>query len=101
LELALQEFLEKKKFYYNTLGAEPDQELTDLFQALFSRFFATRLETMQARGKVLPGPVSIVSAFYAGGFVCTIVQWIKNGVDISVEEMARCEKQLLAPLAEA
>jgi hypothetical protein len=56
---------------------------------------------MQARGKVLPGPVSIVSAFYAGGFVCTIVQWIKNGVDISVEEMARCEKQLLAPLAEA
>jgi AcrR family transcriptional regulator len=99
LELALQEFLEKKKFYYNTLGAEPDQELTDLFQALFSRFFAARLEAMQAQGKALPGPVSIVSAFYAGGFVCTMVQWIKNGADISVEEMAQCQKQLLAPLA--
>jgi hypothetical protein len=100
LTFVLKELLKKQKFYYNTFVAEPDQELTELFQALFSRSFTARLQAMQAQGRTIQGPVSIVSAFYVGGIVCSIIQWIKNDFDISIEEMVQCQKNLLADLAE-
>lgn len=100
LVFVLNEFLKKKKFYYNTLVVEPDQELYDLFHTLFPRAFATRLETMRKQGHTLPGPISIVSTFYAGGIVSSTIQWIKNGFDISVEEMAACQQRLFGELAE-
>jgi AcrR family transcriptional regulator len=100
LVFVLNEILKKKKFYYNTLVVEPEQELTDMFHTLFSRVFATRIEALRAQGRAIPGPVSVVSAFYAGGIVCSTIQWIKNGFDISIEEMAECQKHLLAELTE-
>jgi probable dihydroxyacetone kinase regulator len=100
LTFVLKELLKKQKFYYNTFVTEPDQELTELFQALFSRSFTARLQAMQAQGRTIQGPVSIVSAFYVGGIVCSIIQWIKNDFDISIEEMVQCQKNLLADLAE-
>jgi AcrR family transcriptional regulator len=100
LVLVLNEILQKKRFYYNTLAAEPELELADLFHTLFSRVFATRMEALRAQGRTIPGPVSVVSAFYAGGIVCSTIQWIRGGFDISVEEMAACQKHLLAELVE-
>jgi AcrR family transcriptional regulator len=100
LVFTLRSILEKKKFYYNTLVAEPSQELTDLFQTLFSRFFSARIEALQAKGRTMPGTVSVLSAFYAGGIVCSTIQWIKNGFDPPIEEMAECQKYLLSVLAE-
>jgi AcrR family transcriptional regulator len=100
LVFTLNAILEKKKFYYNTLVAEPNPELTDIFQELFSRFFAARIQALQEKGRIMPGTVSVISAFYAGGMVCSTIQWIKNGFDLSIEEMAACQKSLLAGLAE-
>jgi AcrR family transcriptional regulator len=99
LSFALNSILEKKKFYYNTFVAEPNQELTDIFFKLFSQFFSMRIVKLQKNGVELPGTVDIISAFYAGGVVCSIVQWIKDDFDIAIEEMVACQKSLLSGLA--
>jgi AcrR family transcriptional regulator len=99
LVFTLQSILEKKKFYYNTLVAEPNQELTDIFQNLFSRFFTFRIEELKAQGHLMPGTTSVISAFYAGGIVCSTIQWIRNDFDCPIEEMAACQKALLSALA--
>lgn len=92
--------LEKRKVYYNAIVAEPNQEVTDIFQQLFSRFLAEPIEKLQSGDRRIPGTVSIISAFYAGGIVCSIIQWIRNGFDSSIEEMAACQKQLLSAFVE-
>lgn len=94
----LDSFLEKKNFYYNTLVADADQELIDIFQSSFCRFFTAYIEGKQQAGRTIPGPVSIVSAFYAGGITASTAQWIRNNFDISKEEMAQCQQDLLSGL---
>lgn len=94
----LDALLERKNFYYNTLVVETDQELIDIFQLLFCRFFAARIEERREAGCKIQGPVSIVSAFYAGGITSANIQWIKDKFRISREEMAACQRNLLSPL---
>lgn len=96
--LTLDMLLEKKNFYYNTLAVETDQELSDIFMAAFCRFFAAQIEERQCAGQKIPGPVSIVSAFYAGGVTAANIQWIKDNFAISKEEMADCQRSLLSDL---
>jgi hypothetical protein len=66
-----------------------------MFYDLFSQFFTTVLVKLLDQKQTLPYPVSIISAFYVGGITCSIIQWIKKDFDISVEEMARCQENLL------
>lgn len=94
--LTLDMLLAKKNFYYNTLAVETDQELNDIFMAAFCRFFATQIEERQRAGHQVAGPISIASAFYAGGVTAANVQWIKNNFDITKEEMAACLENLLS-----
>lgn len=96
--LTLDMLLEKKNFYYNTMAVETDQELSDIFMASFCRFFAAQIEERQSAGHKIPGPVSIVSAFYAGGVTAANIQWIKDKFVISKEEMANCQRSLLSDL---
>lgn len=96
--LTLDMLLEKKNFYYNTLAAETDQELGDIFMASFCSFFAAQIEERQNAGHKIPGPVPIVSAFYAGGITASNIQWIKDKFAISKEEMAECQRLLLSDL---
>lgn len=96
--LTLDLLLEKKNFYHNTLAVETDQELSDIFMTSFCRFFAAQMEAKQNAGRQIPGPVSIVSAFYAGGITAANIQWIKDDFAISKEEMAECQRNLLSDL---
>jgi AcrR family transcriptional regulator len=100
LVFVLNAILEKKKFYYNTLVSEPSQEITDIFHRLFSGFISKRIERLKVKGKSFPGDTSVVSAFYAGGIVCSTVQWIRGGFAIPIDEMARCQKYMLRELEE-
>jgi hypothetical protein len=91
----LDDILKKRNFYNNTFVSVQDHELYAMFYTLFSRFFTARLEKLLDQEHTLPYPVSIISAFYVGGIACSIIQWIKKDFDISVEEMARCQENLL------
>jgi hypothetical protein len=95
LVFVLDSILKKRNFYNNTLVCVQDSELYATFYALFSRFFTAILEKLLEHEQTLPYPVSIISAFYVGGITCSIIQWIKKDFDISVEEMARCQENLL------
>jgi AcrR family transcriptional regulator len=95
LVFVLDDILKKRNFYNNTLVSVQDHELYAMFFTLFSRFFTARLEKLLDQEQALPYPVSIISAFYVGGITCSIIQWIKKDFDISVEEMARCQENLL------
>jgi AcrR family transcriptional regulator len=95
LVFVLDSILKKRNFYNNTLVCVQDSELYATFYALFSRFFTDILEKLLEQEQTLPYPVSIISAFYVGGITCSIIQWIKKDFDISVEEMARCQENLL------
>jgi AcrR family transcriptional regulator len=95
LVYVLNEILKKKNFYNNTLISVHDPELYDMFYTLFSRFFTAILEKLLNQKHTLPYPISIISAFYVGGITCSIIQWIKKDFDISVEEMAKCQENLL------
>lgn len=96
--LTLDMLLEKKAFYYNTLAAEPDQELGQIFMDCFCKFFAEQIEARRKTGLEIPGPVPIVSAFYAGGITAANIQWIKSKFSIPKEEMADCQQRLLSGL---
>jgi AcrR family transcriptional regulator len=95
LVFVLNDILKKRNFYDNTLVRVQDSELYAVFYSLFSRFFTAILEKLLDQEQALPYPVSIISAFYVGGITCSIIQWIKKDFDISVEEMARCQENLL------
>jgi AcrR family transcriptional regulator len=95
LVFVLNDILKKRNFYNNTLVSVQDHELYAMFYTLFSNFFTARLEKLLDQEQALPYPVSIISAFYVGGITCSIIQWIKKDFEISVEEMARCQENLL------
>jgi hypothetical protein len=95
LVFVLNDILKKRNFYNNTLVRVQDSELYSVFYNLFSRFFTDILEKLLDQEQTLPYPISIVSAFYVGGITCSIIQWIKKDFNISVEEMARCQENLL------
>jgi AcrR family transcriptional regulator len=95
LVFVLDDILKKRNFYNNTLVRAQDHELYAMFFTSFSHFFTTTLEKLLAQEQELPCPASIISAFYVGGITCSIIQWIKKDFDISVEEMARCQENLL------
>lgn len=94
----LDSILDKKNFYYNTIVKEADKELTDMFQHVFCQFFLAHLKEKQASGFSFSGPLSIISAFYAGGIVSSTIQWIENDFSIPKEEVAACQKALLSSL---
>jgi AcrR family transcriptional regulator len=98
LEFALNAILEKRQFYYNALVAEPNQELSEIFQQLCSEFFTDGIKNMQLKLPANQETASVMTAFYAGGLVCSTVEWMRSGFRLSVEDMAACQKQLLAPL---
>jgi AcrR family transcriptional regulator len=95
LVFVLSGILKNRAVYHNTLVRAQDHELYAMFYDQFSHFFTARLEKLLDQEQTLPYPVSIISAFYVGGITCSIIQWIKKDFDLSVEEMARCQENLL------
>ncbi|MDO4326247.1 MAG: TetR/AcrR family transcriptional regulator [bacterium] len=93
--------LDKKNFYYNTIATETDREVTSMFQKVFQQFFWNYLKERQEAGCTFPGPLSITSAFYAGGLATSTAQWIQNDFIIPKEEIAACQKALISPLIDS
>lgn len=94
----LDAILGKKEFYYHTFMDEPVQEQIEILHSVFARIFMDKLREKEKAGYELPGPASIVSAFYAGGIATANIQWIRSNFDIPKEEMAECQRKLLSAI---
>lgn len=94
----LESLLKKKKFYHNVFVAEMDKELIDIFQKKLCQFFTAFLKEKQDSGHQFCAPLSVISAFCIGGIACSTVQWMQNDFNISKEELAAYQKNLLSNL---
>lgn len=91
----LDALLEKKRFFHHAFMDEPDREQVEILQSVFVSIFTKRLEEKERSGCALPGPASVLGAFYAGGIVSMNIQWIQSDFDIPKEEIAECQRRLL------
>lgn len=92
---ALDSILENKNFYYHIFMDDSNKEELSILLSIFTRIFTEKLAEKEQAGCNLPGPVSILGAFYAGGIVSANVQWIQSDFNIPKEEIVACQKKLL------
>lgn len=95
---ALDSILENKNFYHHIISDDSNTEEIGILHSIFVRFFTDRLLEKERAGFVLPGPASILGAFYAGGIVSANNHWILRDFNIPKEEMVECQKNLLSNL---
>lgn len=95
---ALNIIKERKKVYYNIFMSEINFEVFQMFKSFFLQFISDTLVECEKRGVTLVGPIPILSAYYANGIAGTIVWWIKNNFENSIEEMASCLYKLLSDI---
>ena len=100
ISYALDSILENKNFYHHIITDDSNTEEIEILHSIFTRIFTERLVEKERAGCVLPGPVSILGAFYAGGIVSANNQWIQRDFDIPKEVMVACQKKLLSSLFE-
>lgn len=90
------DFIQKEdRVFYNTFGAELEQETLNVLYQFFEHQFTAILNHRISQGFVLPGPVEIVSAFCIGGLTNITLQWIKSNYRVPKEEIAACQYRLL------
>ena len=92
----LDNILENKNFYYYIFMDDSSKEETDILLSILTRIFSEKLTEKEQAGCDLPGPASILGAFYAGGIVSANIQWIQNDFNIPKEEIVKCQRKLLA-----
>lgn len=95
LTVVLNLIQQEERFFYNTFGSEPDQEVFEIFYSFFEYQFTSLLNKRQKMGMALPGPIEVVSSFCVGGLTISILRWIKSGYKIPKEELAACQHKLL------
>ena len=95
LVMLLDTFQEKTKILYHVFEAELNEDLIKMFYRLFGRYLTKQLMEKEANGYLLPGPVESVAAFYVGGLVSTIIQWIMSDYALPKETLASCQYKLL------
>jgi AcrR family transcriptional regulator len=88
----------RKNFYYHLVIDEPDEKQREIFQEALIRFFTEKLKEKEQAGETLPCPISVLSSYYAGGIAYVNMQWMQNGFDLTAEEMAKCQFELLRDL---
>lgn len=92
----LLDFIQREsRFFYNTFGAELDEEILDILYSFFERHFLLLLNRRTANREPLPGPAEIVSAFCVGGLTTSVLRWIKSNYTTPKEELAACQYNLL------
>lgn len=90
------DFIQKDpRFFYNTFGAHPEEEILDIMFGFFERQITSFLEDQTEKGLVLPCPAEIVSSFCVGGLTVSTLRWIKSNYKTPKEELAACQYTLL------
>ena len=87
---------ENARIIQNLLMAEMDVELMDMMRRSLQQDFEKLLQ--EREGKALPGPMDVVSIYYAAAITHAILYWLSANMPYSVEEMAECLFALLPSL---
>lgn len=95
LIFTLDSIQKNSNFFYNAFGAKIDEEVTQIVHHFFNKHMLSFLNHQIADGRTLPGPIEMVSSFYVGGILSSILTWIQSGYEISKEELASCQLNLL------
>lgn len=69
LSYILDAILEKRDFYQHVLIDHPGSEQVGILRSVFTELLTARLKKKVEGGGDLPGPISFVSAFCAGGIL--------------------------------
>lgn len=93
--VTLDSIQKKSSFFYHAMGSEMDEEVIHIVHHFFNKHMLSFLNHQIADGRTLPGPVEMVSSFYVGGILSSILTWIQSGYKISKEELASCQLNLL------
>ena len=89
---------ENRRTLHNVFMADLSPELMDIFQKTLAATTAERLLEHQKTGGMLPGNVSFIAAFLAGGMANVILGWIRENCATPIEEVARCQCELIKQL---
>lgn len=94
----LESVQENRRAMYNVFMADLSMELLDIFRQTLNVAVSDRLKEMQCAGVQMPGPISMVASFYAGGLANVMLGWVRENCATPIEEVARCQCALLAGL---
>lgn len=83
------------QFFYNTFGAQPEEEIRDILLGFFERQFMAFFKDQTERGLILPCSAEIVSSFCVGGLTLSTLRWIKSNYKMPKEELAASQYSLL------
>lgn len=97
IALVLTRIKENSRVFKNLLMANPDRYLIDILQRNFLEMVRERFERSGLNEADLPGPLDIITTFYASGITNAAVSWVAGNMAYSVEEMAKC-LYALAPM---
>ena len=86
---------ENRRMMYNAFMADLNAETLDILQRTVCGGVEERLKELRKKGAVLPGPISMVAAFWAGGLANVILSWMRDGCTTPVEEVARCQSEMI------
>lgn len=83
------------QFFYNTFGAQPEEEIRDILLGFFERQFMAFFKDLTEKGLILPCSAEIVSSFCVGGLTLSTLRWIKSNYKMPKEELAASQYSLL------
>ena len=98
LMVLLESVQENQRALRNVLLADLSQEILEITQQTFNVFVRERLERLEAEGMELPGPIQLLTAFYAGGLANIILCWIQEDFATPREVVARCQSNMILSL---
>ena len=84
-----------KKVIHNMMMADLSHEMMNIIMGTFEGVVRERLERLQREGVSLPGSLTMITSFYAGGMASVVMNWIRENFKTPKEEVAACQCDLL------
>lgn len=95
LQNVLSEVAAHDKVFRNLLTSKFDLELMDMFKKAMHEDFERMLKDFNVAPETLPGPIELVSLYYATGTTSVLLYWLKDNLRHSIDEVRDCLVGLL------
>lgn len=78
------------RVFKNLMMVNYDSELYDMIHRDLHADMEKRFAAQKADREALPGPLDVISVFYASGVTSAVMLWVRRNMPYSVDEMAAC-----------
>ncbi|MDL2235089.1 TetR/AcrR family transcriptional regulator [Christensenellaceae bacterium OttesenSCG-928-L17] len=95
LRHVLEKISEHSNVFRNLLLSALDTEVMEMMRHAFHADFERLLKRCDLEEKMLPGPVNLMTVYYASGITSLILYWISENMTYSIDEIADCLCALL------